>query len=392
MKRAEIFAYFGRQQPSFLEAFRALCNTLKGSTLRLAVQLRHSHETNPEQETRSSARGRGGALKGSCTAASRGQRTAISSKQSRAAAAAEDVVAQNLHTVSPEDQPSATDRAARGRLDVLDLGCGKGGDLWKWSSHRLRSYHGLDGSEKCIEEARQRYSKILATGRSLLPASFECRDLCCDGFGIGSQSIDIATAQFFVQYCFETEATCTHFFSEVVRVLRVGGILVGIVPDGDRIHHLFASQKHRSTLSFGHFLLTRYSEGKEGVDRLSENQLSDEPFGVPYRFSLTDGGCTEYVVSPALLDIKLYQLGMEPCGGESSMSMPAHQFWERFADPETISQIMQRRRCSHTDWVSLALFRVVLARKKSMDVADYKSHAESSASSSGPSVSAQALI
>ena len=65
----------------------------------------------------------------------------------------------------------------QGRLAVLDLGCGRGGDLRKWARFRLKSYVGVDGAAACIEEARERQSALLSQGRSSLAASFHVADL-----------------------------------------------------------------------------------------------------------------------------------------------------------------------------------------------------------------------
>jgi len=37
-------------------------------------------------------------------------------------------------------------RQGKGRMTVLDLGCGRGGDLRKWAGYRVKSFCGLDGS------------------------------------------------------------------------------------------------------------------------------------------------------------------------------------------------------------------------------------------------------
>lgn len=42
------------------------------------------------------------------------------------------------------------------RLSVIDVGCGKGGDLNKWRFAGTRNYFGVDISYKALQDANQR--------------------------------------------------------------------------------------------------------------------------------------------------------------------------------------------------------------------------------------------
>lgn len=42
------------------------------------------------------------------------------------------------------------------RLSVLDLACGKGGDLNKWMFAGVRNYYGVDISYKAVKDAVER--------------------------------------------------------------------------------------------------------------------------------------------------------------------------------------------------------------------------------------------
>ena len=55
-------------------------------------------------------------------------------------------------------------------LKVLDLGCGKGGDLLKWSKSRTDHVVGLDIAETSIQQAKERYEKMKV---AYLMASFK---------------------------------------------------------------------------------------------------------------------------------------------------------------------------------------------------------------------------
>lgn len=45
-------------------------------------------------------------------------------------------------------------------LSVLDLCCGKGGDLRKWAKNKVTHYFGVDLSPNLVQEAQRRYMEI----------------------------------------------------------------------------------------------------------------------------------------------------------------------------------------------------------------------------------------
>merc|ERR1712157_551838 len=48
------------------------------------------------------------------------------------------------------------------KIHILDLGCGKGGDLRKYRGNKqfIQSYVGIDIAHSCIEKAKQEYSRM----------------------------------------------------------------------------------------------------------------------------------------------------------------------------------------------------------------------------------------
>lgn len=72
-------------------------------------------------------------------------------------------------------------RFVTGTDTLLDLCCGRGGDLWKWADAGVRFVRGIDLSPREVEEARQRLiemnTKRAAEGTSTdLMAEFETTD------------------------------------------------------------------------------------------------------------------------------------------------------------------------------------------------------------------------
>ena len=48
----------------------------------------------------------------------------------------------------------------KGNLSVLDLCCGRGGDLKKWKEAGIVHYVGMDYSPPLVQEAKKRYDEI----------------------------------------------------------------------------------------------------------------------------------------------------------------------------------------------------------------------------------------
>ncbi|KAL5046914.1 hypothetical protein BDW71DRAFT_197257 [Aspergillus fruticulosus] len=153
------------------------------------------------------------------------------------------------------------------RLLVIDLGCGKGGDLGKWqlAPQPIDLYVGLDPAEISIEQARDRYSQM-RTGRGprqrrgpLFHAEFAPKD--CFGEWLGDVPIvqqvgieanvgpggsvmssrwggggfDVVASMFTVHYAFESEEKARQMLRNVAGCLKKGGRFLGVCPNSDII-------------------------------------------------------------------------------------------------------------------------------------------------------------
>ena len=49
---------------------------------------------------------------------------------------------------------------ASSKINILDLGCGKGGDLLKWQKDMVSHYVGADIADTSVEQARERFTKM----------------------------------------------------------------------------------------------------------------------------------------------------------------------------------------------------------------------------------------
>lgn len=174
---------------------------------------------------------------------------------------------------------------------VLDLACGKGGDLPKWKEARVGAYCGVDVALRSVRsDARSRYN----LGKHKFPAALFVAD--CFGADLPRAllpafgTFDVVSCQFALHYAFATEARARRAIANVAALLRPGGVFVGTTADADAlVRKLRAARGAR----FGNDVYS-VSFGAGGKVFPSERG----PFGHAYSFTLSESvdGVEEYLV------------------------------------------------------------------------------------------------
>ncbi|OQV00549.1 hypothetical protein CLAIMM_06029 [Cladophialophora immunda] len=192
-----------------------------------------------------------------------------------------------IHKFSPEEKTEeeelgwgeeAKEPAAQKPLAVLDLGCGKGGDLGKWqlAPQTVGLYVGLDPAETSIQQARERYQQMRRGRRPIFDARFVPQD--CFGAWIGDVGIvrevgidpnagngqpsrwggggfDVVTCMFAMHYSFESEEKVRMMLRNVAGSLKKGGRFIGVVPNSDvcaeKIRQWFKEKEAKKALENG---------------------------------------------------------------------------------------------------------------------------------------------
>tara|TARA_A100001015_G_C14787732_1_gene631798 strand:- start:30 stop:737 length:708 start_codon:yes stop_codon:yes gene_type:complete len=106
---------------------------------------------------------------------------------------------------------------------VLDLGCGKGGDVIKFKFSKIKKYKGVDISKKSLEVCKQRLQNV----------DFEHELLNSDMWtekGFGKDCYDIISSQFSLHYCFDSEEKADQTFKNIYESLKPGGYFIGTIP------------------------------------------------------------------------------------------------------------------------------------------------------------------
>lgn len=202
-------------------------------------------------------------------------------------------------------------------LRVLDMCCGKGGDLNKWEKARISHLICTDIAEVSIEQCESRY-KLLADrqnkgggGRhhNQFPSKlFSAEFFACDStrarlreqYKDPSIDLNLVSCQFAFHYCFESLKQAECMVKNAAECLKTGGFFIGTMPDANEI---MRRQKKANSQTFGN-----------GVYEISFLCDTECPplFGGKYNFQL-DGvvNCPEFLVHFPLLLKLARKYGLE---------------------------------------------------------------------------------
>ena len=173
------------------------------------------------------------------------------------------------HTPGAHQQGRDMAGAHGHELLVLDIGCGKGGDLGKWQQapQRVQLYVGLDPADVSIDQAKERYRSMGSQGgrggrggrgghrgghhrqQHLFDARFLVKDCYGESLGdidiirqvgfdpspMGRSGFDIVSMMFCMHYAFETEEKARMMLQNVSSALKKGGRFIGCIPNSDVI-------------------------------------------------------------------------------------------------------------------------------------------------------------
>ncbi|KDR73440.1 hypothetical protein GALMADRAFT_609653 [Galerina marginata CBS 339.88] len=180
-------------------------------------------------------------------------------------------------------------RMARGK--VLDMGCGKGGDMTKWAKAHVKELFGADIAAVSVDQARSRWEGLRGPRFDATFAAIDCYTEPLEkAFPPAklAQPFDVVSMQFCMHYAFETIQKARCMLDNVSRHLRSGGVFIGTIPNADLLlDHLDSTPPDAEELSFGNSVYKITFENRERL-----------VFGHKYWFFLQDAveNVPEYVV------------------------------------------------------------------------------------------------
>lgn len=198
-------------------------------------------------------------------------------------------------------------------VTVLDLCCGKGGDLLKWKVGGIDYLVCADIAETSVQQCEKRYndmwnrSQYERRQQKQFKAEFISADCTKvrlkDHYKKKDISFDLVSCQFSFHYCFESLPQVDQMLQNISECLRSGGYFIGTTPDACQI---VSKLQKSENLSFGNNV---YSV-------TFQNKTEFPLFGATYNFHLEGVvDCPEFLVYFPLLEklAERYQLKLVYC-------------------------------------------------------------------------------
>lgn len=221
---------------------------------------------------------------------------------------------------------------------VLDLACGKGGDLIKWDKAKIGYYVGIDIADGSIEDCRTRYNGDADHHQRRKKFTFPAHLICGDCFEVRLDKVladdapfDICSCQFALHYSWSTEARARRALANVSALLRPGGTFIGTMPDANVI---IKRLREAEGLVFGNSVYwIRFDE------EFSEKKFkSSSPFGIQYKFHLEDAvDCPEWIVPFHVFKSLVEEYDMELVFVKNS-----HEFVHEYMKKPEYVELMRR--------------------------------------------------
>ncbi|XP_020287348.1 mRNA cap guanine-N7 methyltransferase isoform X2 [Pseudomyrmex gracilis] len=213
-------------------------------------------------------------------------------------------------------------------LKVLDMCCGKGGDLLKWKKAGISHLICTDVAEVSLEQCQDRYNDVLKkssrdrTFSPLFTAEFVTADCTKvrlrERFKDPSMQLDFVSCQFAFHYSFESLPQAECMLRNAAESLKTGGYFIGTIPDA---YDIVSRWQKCDGNKFGNDV---YS-----IEFLPEVDKTKPPlFGAKYNFHL-DGvvDCPEFLVHLPTLRKLALKFGLELISFERFET-----FYEHFKD------------------------------------------------------------
>lgn len=195
-------------------------------------------------------------------------------------------------------------------LKVLDMCCGKGGDLFKWEKVKASHVICADLAEISIEQCQQRYKDLVKSSANkrdptpLFTAEFITAD-CTKvhlrtKFKDPSIQFDFVSCQFAFHYCFETLQQAECMMKNASECLKPGGYFVGTIPNA---YDLVSRWQKCDGNSFGNDIYNI---------EFCCDKAKPPLFGAKYHFQLESlVNCPEFLVYLPVLSKLAKKFGLE---------------------------------------------------------------------------------
>jgi mRNA (guanine-N7-)-methyltransferase len=180
-------------------------------------------------------------------------------------------------------------------LSILDICCGRGGDLEKFFRSKIRIYVGSDLAEESLKNAMDRLTKL--KNEKFKEPEYDCKCIFITEDVSDPNNhllkkipqeiyFDLVSCQFAMHYHFENEDRLRAFLTNVTSKLNNGGYFIGTIIDSNV---LVKRLRERKT-SENKYMDEKLTFGNEFYSvKFSQKRFpKDQVFGIKYGFYLED--------------------------------------------------------------------------------------------------------
>lgn len=122
---------------------------------------------------------------------------------------------------------------------LLDLACGKGGDISKWIDSNIKFVEAYDNDFKSIERAKTRFEKTFTKiTQKGIDFQFRQKDLSIETIPSGNTKFNLISCMFAIHYFLESEKTLNTFLQSVINNIKIGGIFMGCCFDENLVNKM----------------------------------------------------------------------------------------------------------------------------------------------------------
>lgn len=152
-----------------------------------------------------------------------------------------------------EVSPSIINNLKTKKGYLLDLACGRSGDLPKWSDAKYEKVIGIDISENCIEQSNDFYNNYNGDKPDVEYYCGDSSKLIFPNYDINNllekvipskYIFDVVSIQFCLHYFFKNEKLLNGLLLNITDNLKIGGYLIGTCFNGQNIYNKLKGVKN----------------------------------------------------------------------------------------------------------------------------------------------------
>lgn len=168
---------------------------------------------------------------------------------------------------------------------IIDLGCGKGGDMHKWINTNIKYVKGYDINKEYLKEAEDRYEKIKNQKNINTEIIYKCIDLSKQIIDTEHENVNIITCNFALHYFFKNEETFNILKKSIKNNLKLNGYFIGTIFDGISVNNMI-----------NNYEFTQF-DGLFKIEKLNNNnKLFGNEIKVYLKDSIIDNISYEYLI------------------------------------------------------------------------------------------------